>query len=149
MILGIYITTLKKPFPGIFSLASVNHTASESERSIWGIKLPIQRIKSIPKDSCNKLIVDIVRPFDPSALSPRLLRELVKYLKSSTVLKKDSLEVIKSYPISGSITVTLEGNDESIDQRPKLKKEINKKKRQYENIAIFSIADRFDSSLGS
>ena len=44
MMLGRYITTLKNPFPGILSLASVNQTASDRERMIWGMKLPTQRI---------------------------------------------------------------------------------------------------------
>ena len=75
--------------------------------------------------------------------------DLTVFLSSKSYLSQEVLEVIKTYEISGFGTVTLKANNKSIDQRPKLEKEINKKKRQYENIAIFSIADRFNSSLGS
>ncbi len=39
---GMYITTLKNPFAGIFSFASVNHTAKIIERIICGKKFITQ-----------------------------------------------------------------------------------------------------------
>ena len=44
MMFGIYMITLKNPYPGILSLASVNQTASSKDRMIWGTKLPSQMI---------------------------------------------------------------------------------------------------------
>ena len=53
MIFGRYITTLKKPWPGMCSLESVNQTASNRDKRICGMKLPIQRIKVFPKSRTN------------------------------------------------------------------------------------------------
>ena len=44
IIFGMYITTLKKPLPGIFTRRSVNQTARSRDSEICGLKLPIQMI---------------------------------------------------------------------------------------------------------